>query len=388
MVLDEVLAVDESVMAVRLSWCGSSAIGGGEMVNSYGQVFTVRDGRCARVEVFDSDAEISMRACFAELRGLALLGDRPPERWWRKFVDRYGQRDREGLEKMYAEDFTLVDHRALAWEEIRGREVLVEVVESSWQMAPDVRCSVDEVLACGDSLIAVRCMFVGAVGDGGGLIEIATVYLSVLDGDIAVRGEQFDPDDREGILRRYAELGGTCGIALGDRPIERVLADQLRAFNDHDLERSAELVSDEIEVRDHRSFGGEPIRGHAPMLEYTRSIFEIAPDVLREFEEVIACDDHVIALRASYRGTSGSDQIGNFEVVNYEVWAEREEKLISVDMYDPDQVEAASARYAELGGGATSPSASAPSSGLWRSTLRGSTRATSRGSSSWSRTTS
>ena len=45
----------------------------------------------------------------------AVLGDRPPERFYAEFMRRYARHELDPILALYAEDFVLVDHRRLGW---------------------------------------------------------------------------------------------------------------------------------------------------------------------------------------------------------------------------------------------------------------------------------
>ncbi len=207
--VDELLDCAPGVVAMRIAWRGSSTETGGTLEVPLGYVATIVDGRLVRLELFEPDAETSVRACFADLRGRTLLGDRPPERWWAEFVELLGQHDRSGLAHMWSPDMVLVDHRSVGWEEMHGLDAMLELADSAWSMAPDVRASIDEVIACDECTSAILLTYVGSAADGGGLLEIPVGYVSVYAGGVGIRGEQFGPDDREAMLTRFAELGGT-----------------------------------------------------------------------------------------------------------------------------------------------------------------------------------
>ena len=70
----------------------------------------------------------------------AELGDRrPPERYYEEFARRYNARDFDGVLALVAEDWVMVDHRAIGWEEIRGRDGCRAVLESGPAVVPDVQ---------------------------------------------------------------------------------------------------------------------------------------------------------------------------------------------------------------------------------------------------------
>ncbi len=67
-----------------------------------------------------------------------------------------------------------------------------------------------------------------------------------------------------------------------------------------------------------------------------------------EMEEVLACDERVIAIRATVRGTSPDGR--QFEVPLGLVDVIEDGLFVSADLYDAENREAMLARYIELGG--------------------------------------
>ncbi len=345
-VIDEVICRDEHVMAVRLTWHGSAADGGGILENPYAHVFTVRDGRIARIEMFDPDAETSIRACFAEQTGLNRLGAQPPEQWYASWVEHYARHDRAALAELWADDVLFVDHRALAWEEVRGRQPLLSLIESTWEVVPDNRCAVDEVLACDECTMAVRSTYRGTAADGGGPTEIAFGHVYVIERGISVRNEQFDHDDRAGMLARYVELGG--GLSrLGDQPPEQLVARLERSQVRHDLDALLELFSPGVTFVDHRSLAWDQAHGVDDIRHFFASAFAMFPVYWVEVDEVLACDERVIAMRTTTRGFDAAGA-GRFEISFGAVLACEDGRIISWDQYEAGDRAAILARFAEL----------------------------------------
>jgi hypothetical protein len=209
------------------------------------------------IDYYDPDDREAMRARFEELAGTgSRLGDLPPERWWARFAELFAQHDRPGLGELWSEDMVLVDHRAVGWEEQHGLEAMLDLADSAWSMSPDVRAMIDEVIACDEHVSAILLRYVGSAAEGGGAIEIPVGYVSVFAEGRAIRGEQFDPSDRDAMLARYAELGGGRSV-LGNRPPERLIAEHVRRFNQHEPDRVAELAASDFTYADHRPL---PIR--------------------------------------------------------------------------------------------------------------------------------
>jgi class 3 adenylate cyclase/ketosteroid isomerase-like protein len=347
--LDKVIASEPGVFAICATWHGHSAETGGEAAISMGRVTTVRDGLITRVEIFEPDAEISMRACFEDLRGRMLLGERPPEQTTRAFVEAYARHDGTAVKSTWSEDSVLIDHRALGWEGVSGHEARMQITESVWSISPDIRMCVDEVLACDERVIALRVRWMGTGEDGGGVIEVPLGYVNVVEDGRVVRTEQFDPDDREAMLARYRELGGTTGV-LGDRPPERVWSEFKRRFNARDLDGLLGLYAGDWTFSDHRQLGYEMPAGVASVAENFRSVFAASPDIRVEVETVIACDERVIALEHTYRGTNPAAAGGEGELRWVVVTVVEDGLIRSTDLFDPEDRLAVMARWRELHG--------------------------------------
>jgi len=71
-------------------------------------------------------------------------------------------------------------------------------------------------------------------------------------------------------------------------------------------------------------------------------------DLRIEMDEVLACDERVIAMRATVRGTSPDGR--QFEVALGLVDVVEDGLFVSADRYDAESRDAMLTRYAELGG--------------------------------------
>jgi hypothetical protein len=112
----------------------------------------------------------------------------------------------DALRGMYAEDAWLVDHRPIGiLGELRGGDSVFEIARSSRAAGPDVRHEVDEILACDDRVIALRCAFRG-YGIKAGAFSAPWGLVSVIEDGRLVGIEVYETDDREAVLKRYAEL--------------------------------------------------------------------------------------------------------------------------------------------------------------------------------------
>ncbi len=345
----DVVACADGVIAARMKWLGHGSETGGEIEIDLGTVTVIRDGRMVSVDYYEPDDRESMLARFAELTGAGgRLGDRPPERWWARFATLFAQHDRAGLAAMWSEDMVLVDHRAVGWEEVHGLDAMLDLADSAWATSPDVRAVIDEVMACNEHVSAIRLRYVGSAADGGGAIEIPVGYVSVFADGVAIRGEQFDPGDRDAMFARYRELGGTVELAV--RPAELWLRELERVWSSHDAELINALFDHDFAMRDHRTVAmWDEVQGRADQEALIASALAVGESKL-SVDDVLACDDHVVAARIAWRGQL-RDGGGEYSIEVGAVSVVRDGVQLSMDVYDPDERQAMIARYAELGGG-------------------------------------
>ena len=197
---------------MRGKWLGSGPDGGGESTVDVGGVWVIESGLAVSGDVYEPDDQ-TMIARYVELGGgLKGFGDRPPERLLAEYARRYARfpQEPEPYLEVHSEDFSMIDRRELAlWEQVRGRDGACAIARSAFEATADLRLGVEEVLACDDRVIALRGSFRGHALDGGGEVEVPMGSVVVLEDGQLKRIEQHEPDDREGMLARYRELGGT-----------------------------------------------------------------------------------------------------------------------------------------------------------------------------------
>jgi class 3 adenylate cyclase/ketosteroid isomerase-like protein len=353
--VDEVLAVGERVMALLVSWVGHTTAegGGGEFAVPIGRVTTVVDGRIVRVEQFEPEDREAILARFAELTAPAAGPDRRPESeaLAAAMLDSFNRHDLEAYAAGWAEDFVQVDHRPLGWGAYLSRDELREHGRSAFAMSPDVRMEIDEVLASDDHVLAIRVGIRGRFkqGEGEGEFEIVVGYVARWVDGLLVRSDVYEPDDRAAMLARFAELGGGRDAPAAGPPPERFFAEFWARCNARDWDRLGELIAEDWHWVDHRALGWERAHGRERAVALMRSMGEASPGLRFEFDNVIACDDRVLAVLAAVRGEGV--KAGTFEVLAAAVYVVEDGLWVSADFFDPGDRRAAVARYAELGGG-------------------------------------
>ncbi len=352
--VDEVIAADDRVLVSRCSWRGRG-VKAGQLELRVGTVTLTENGRLLGVESYEPEDLEAMLARFAELRGgeQGGLGSTPIEQGFATYIDCFNARDVDGILALYADDYVLRDHRAISTMEVAGKHALRELFESSFAVSGDLRCEVDEVLACSDRVIAVRVAYRGHLSDddGGGTAENALGIVTMFGDDgLAVSTDQYEYDDGAAMLARFTELAGRRNTVLGNRPPERSVAEHFRLTSGRDYDAIERRLAPDCVWTDHRVVAWETARGRDSVMALLRSALESSPEQVNDVQEVIACDDRVIAVRVAWRGTGR--KAGAWETAVGAVVALGEAGLWqSIDFYGPDDRQAIVARYAELGGG-------------------------------------
>jgi ketosteroid isomerase-like protein len=184
----------------------------GEFEALFGCVTVVEDGRAVSVDHYDYDDDAAMVRRYHELGGYPVgFADRSPERLVAAVYRYVARGDLEHLGELHADDAVILDHRALPWEDARGRAAIVRLYESGLSAFPDLWLDIVEVVACDERVMALRYKLRGHGIDGGGEMEVPLGAVVVAEQDQLVSVELYDMDDRAAMLARYSELGGSGG---------------------------------------------------------------------------------------------------------------------------------------------------------------------------------
>ena len=221
--IDEIIACDDRVIAMRVAYRGHGRQAG-EFEALFGCVTVVEEGRAISVDHYDYDDDPAMLRRYHELGGYPVgFADRPPERLVAAVYRYVARGDTQHLGELHAQDAVILDHRALPWEDARGRAAIVRLYESGLSAFPDLWLDIVEVLACDVRLIALRYKLRGHGIDGGGEMEVPLGTVVLAEEDQLVSVELYDMDDRAAMLARYAELRGRALDNVSVRPDARLM---------------------------------------------------------------------------------------------------------------------------------------------------------------------
>jgi len=134
------------------------------------------------------------------------LADLPPLRYYAEYGRRYDSQDLDAFIELFAEGWQTVDHRAGGWGSPIGREACRVLTASVFAVSPDVRFTVDEVLACDERVVAMRASYHGSGIGGRGRFAFEAGFVTVVADDCSISVDVYEYEDNDAMLARFAEL--------------------------------------------------------------------------------------------------------------------------------------------------------------------------------------
>jgi hypothetical protein len=376
---DDVLALQPGAFLVSPIFCSTGRTSGGaaEVVALALCIFGA-DGRHARIEWFDCDRDAEALARFDELcqssagepgPGRRPDGGRDPLAALAKpnaatvARDRleaaFEARDWAALRALWVADGTLEDRRrhVLASTDVDGA-----IADRRRWARSGVHVERRLVGTVGDRVSIERCVAAG--GPPGGRHEIEYLSLTVVDeSGLIVAVVAFDTDDwRAASAESFTRALAVDAAAATLRPVSEFVL----GVNDHDPVRVRAAFADDLVVHDHRLAGLGLVEGADAYLESLAALWRLAPD------------DHIEArfelVRERYGRVAVGQSVGTLpEGGTYErplviVYIVAEGRITRMEFFEPEDVDAALARFAELrpdrrhAGGQVASGARAPES--------------------------
>jgi hypothetical protein len=137
--------------------------------------------------------------------------------------------------------------------------------------------------------------------------------------------------------------------AHGDLAPLRFFAEFGKAYAARDVEWLIALFADDWTMADFRPHDAQNVYGVAGARAMIKSVFTVSPDISFAIDEVLACDERVIALTVSYNGRSQGG-LGEFAYISGYVAVIEDGRWVSTSEFEHDDAEAMLARYRALGG--------------------------------------
>jgi len=154
----------------------------------------------------------------------------------------------------------------------------------------------------------------------------------------------FDPDDRRAaakeLLERFARSDEGQRIPAAAREASG-------AINAHDLERLRAALSEHFLLDDHRRTGLGRLESADASVAATAALFERVPDWRFEPLYFIAIAEHGLLVLTRALGTL-ADAGGELEQVYVLLSHEQAGRLVGLELFEPEDLERARTRFAEL----------------------------------------
>lgn len=142
---------------------------------------------------------------------------------------------------------------------------------------------------------------------------------------------------------------GLCAACDGRAPL-RYYAEYAKRYAARDLDAFMELFADGWTMVIHSAGAATETIGTATCRAWTASVYAVSPDVRFAIDDVLACDERVLAMRASYHGM-GPGGRGEFAYVAGFVTVVEDGHSLYTEQFEYDDDAAMLARYAELARG-------------------------------------
>jgi ketosteroid isomerase-like protein/tetratricopeptide (TPR) repeat protein len=345
---DEILALRSDACVVRVTTSGTDRAGGGAYERPYLGLWVFgADGLITRWEQFDIDRGDEAFARFDELTAVspaARFGNAATRTFARAF-DALNLQDWKRFAALFAPGFRSIDRRTMLQSELDRDKWLASYRPIVEMTSPR---STKEVLATrGDRVLLARYRWEGSdklVGPS----EIEYLLLIEVDG----RGDHvlvvmFDPDDLDAA---YAELDRRfyVGEAAAYPRATELLQRLMKSAATHDWEEFASVFAPDLVFEDHRPLGWGTLRSPGDFVTYVRTLADLAPDVVPRFDHVLELDDQRGMAMMRWVGSrdGGAFEIPVLGVVSFDP----EGRIQRLDVYNPDQLDEARARFEQLPG--------------------------------------
>ncbi len=340
----------------RISWEQTrDGAGSGELKPGFVQLVVA--GRSVYFRVLDGDDRDTLTAAYEQLRA-ALAAGFP---WWAaiwvaEWVRRTGARDWTSLAELYDPGYRLVSHRQLPWESLDGVDATIANQRSFFENSLTAEARLHPIAGFGDAdgggVMLAEAVIEGT-NEAGGEFVFSTFNTGVFRNRRLLLSENFDDEDA---ARARLEERRRSRADLPPR-LAATWERWLTALRTRDWETFADCYAPEgHRVEDHRRLDGQlggsatGVRSPAEVVELWRARLALTPEVVPEFDVLGTASDRLIHARMRIV-SPGSAVAGVGEsALELHLITELDHtgRVVWVEMFDPDDIEAARAAFDRL----------------------------------------
>jgi ketosteroid isomerase-like protein len=304
-------------------------------------------GRVRRFDAYDLERLDTARARLAELRPDPLrippnAATRAADRWH----EAAGTGARALIEAFFAPTLVFEDRRR-GFRTAGGREMALANDRVIGSLRPYWSRTV--LATAGDRLALWRSLVEGANEEAPFEVEFLQVVEVDCD-DRLVANIVFDPDDR-----RAASLEMSKRFRRGEgQRIPAAAREAMQALLEHDFGRLRIVLPDDFVSHDHRRNGLGRLEGGPAFVASMAPLAEQAPDFCMETLYTVAVAEHGMLEMARVFGTLAASG-GAFETVYARLGLWQGDRLVGIEVFEPQDLELARARLEALRPGVPAP---------------------------------
>jgi class 3 adenylate cyclase len=363
--VDHLLALDDRRLLTVTGWVGSEPEGEFEIpvviVGGLGL-----DGHLERADVYDLDQLDEARARFDTLGGRGAPASElrpdplriPPNAATRardRLWEPVAAGDWEAVRALLAPACVLDDRRRL--NRLTGdRDMLLASMQ--FLAGSGARPSHTVLATAGDRLALARLRFAGPAAESAPSaetfdpvrdarwagFEIEALQVIEVDAEGRILASiLFDPDDRRAASAEMFERYARSDEA---RCIPAACFESMRAGNARDLDRVRALLPNDFVFDDHRRTGLGRLESAADYLASLAALFELVSARAFESLYVVAAERHGLLGMTRAFGTLADG--GEFEQVFVSLTLFRDDRVVGMEMFEPEDLDVARARFEEL----------------------------------------
>ncbi len=314
------------------------------------------DGFLIRQERFDPEQFEQARARFAELQSRAHAEPAGPASdeltasfcnaatdAFRAQAVRYQAKDWQAYAAAFAPDVQFLDCRPMLQLEINSRDQCVAYYRQLGDL-DNTKVTTSIVATRGELLSLQRMDYEGSDGDIGPSQVSAIDLLELNEANEIGAVIRYAPDD---LAAAHAELDARWrkDEARSYPAITAAMQAWQEAFDAQDWDALAAVYSGDLIATDHRLVGWGEFRGPAGLVAAHRAYLELAPDLSMRVVHLRAKARGVLAQGLWY-GTRDGGEFENLQLAVGEL--DDEGQICRWDIYDPNKLAQAQARYAQI----------------------------------------